>query len=174
MNKKVIVSFIFFIFALLTLSQEPVHANEEVLKTDPNINTLVIFTSENGELDEHQRLLDLSLGHFTENITYKSSEEVTPKDLEGQTHLVYYGQVKETLSPNLSQIISSFEGPTMALGHNVEQLGEAYSYLQAGGEKVITKIDYIGDEEKSREIEPNLILETTLIEIRIKGRQNRV
>lgn len=162
MNRRLIVILIFSLFSFLINSGESAHAVEEnLLKIDPDIKTLVIFTSESGEMDEHQRLLDLALGHFTENITYKSSEEITPNDLEGKTHLVYYGQAEATLPLQVSQVVSSFEGPTMAMGHNIEQLGESYSFLKVDGEAVVTQLDYVGDEAKTREIEPNLLVETT-------------
>ncbi len=163
MNKKTLVLFVCFIVALLTNNKESVYAIEsELTKVDPDISTLVVFTSESGEMDEHQRLLDLSLGHFSGEVTYKNSKEVNHTDLEGKTHLVYHGKAEEELPPNVSRVISSFDGPTLAIGHNVEQLGEDYSFVQLGGEAVIERLDYVGDEEKTREIEPNVVFETTV------------
>lgn len=51
-----------------------VGAEESLDQSPPNV--LVIFSSKNGEVDDHQRMLDLLLGHFSEQITFKSSYEV--------------------------------------------------------------------------------------------------
>lgn len=162
---KVLTIINFFVFAFLLGGGGTVQAVEEdVEKIDPDINILVVFSSENGSTDEHQRLLDLSLGHFSENIDYRSVEDVEQSDLEGQTHLLYYGQTEEELSPVISNLFSTFDGPTMAIGHNVEQLGDTYSFLEVGGEATITELEYIGDEEKTREIQPNSVFATTLSE----------
>src|SRR5699024_8289347 len=45
-----------------------------------------------------------------------------------------------------------------------EQLGEKYSFLQVREEKTITKIDYLGNKEKARTINPSIVFETTLDE----------
>jgi len=60
------------------------------------------------------------------------------------------------------KFFSSFTGPTLAIGYNVEQLGEKYSFLQVGEDKTITELEYLGDDEKTRTIGPNTIFETTL------------
>lgn len=160
---KILATLTFLLFGLWLIRMERADAIEEnVTKIDPNTNVLVVYSSEKGEMDEHQRLLDLSLGHFSENIEYKSSEAVELGDLADQTHLIYYGQAEEALSSNVSEVFSSFTGPTLAIGYNVEQLGEKYSFLQVGEDKTITELEYLGDDEKTRTIGPNTIFETTL------------
>lgn len=163
MKTKILATLTFLLFGLWLIRMERADAIEEnVTKIDPNTNVLVVYSSEKGEMDEHQRLLDLSLGHFSENIEYKSSEAVELGDLADQTHLIYYGQAEEALSSNVSEVFSSFTGPTLAIGYNVEQLGEKYSFLQVGEDKTITELEYLGDDEKTRTIGPNTIFETTL------------
>jgi len=102
---KILATLTFLLFGLWLIRMERADAIEEnVTKIDPNTNVLVVYSSEKGEMDEHQRLLDLSLGHFSENIEYKSSEAVELGDLADQTHLIYYGQAEEALSSNVSEV----------------------------------------------------------------------
>jgi uncharacterized protein YdaL len=170
---KILATLTFLLFGLWLIRTETVDAIEEnVTKVDPNTKVLVVYSSEKGEMDEHQRLLDLSLGHFSENIEYESSEAVELEDLADQTHLIYYGQAEEELSSNVSEVFSSFTGPTLAIGYNVEQLGEKYSFLQVGEDKTVTELEYLGDAEKTRTIGPNTVFETTLdeeAEILVRG-----
>lgn len=153
----------FFTVILLTTTGKTVGAMEEdIIKINPDANVLVVFSTEDWEIDENIRLLDLSIGHFSDKIEYKNIHYLEKNDLEDKTHLFYYGHVKEKLSPDISDIFSSFEGPTMAISYNTEQLGEKYSFLKVGEEKTITRIDYLGDKEKTREIDPNIVFEAIL------------
>ena len=52
----------------------------------------------------------------------------------------------------------------MAIGYNIDQLGEKYSFIGVDEDKTVTKLDYLGDEEKSREINPNTVFGTELDE----------
>lgn len=164
--KTIFVAVLFFFkVILLTIGGDTVKAAEEdIIKVNPDAEVLVVFSTEHWVVDENIRLLDLSIGHFSNNIEYKNVHEVEPSDLEDKTHLFYYGHIKEKLSPTFSEAISSFDGPTLTIGYNTEQLGEKYSFLNVGGEKTITKLDYLGDQEKSREITPNIVFDTTLDE----------
>src|SRR5699024_11851795 len=114
----------------------------------------------NWEVDENIRLLDLSIGHFSNNIEYKNVHLLEQADLKDKTHLFYYGHIQEKLDPTLSEAISSFKGPTMAISYNTQRLVERYSFLNVGEEKTITKIDYLGDQEKSRAINTTIVYET--------------
>lgn len=164
--KKLFVAVLFFFnVVVLTSGGNTVKAIEEdIVKINPDADVLVVFSTEHWVVDENIRLLDLSIGHFSDHIEYKNVHEVEPSDVEDKTHLFYYGHIKEEISPEFSEIVSSFEGPTMAIGYNTEQLGEKYSFLNVSGEKTITSLDYLGDQEKSRDINSNIIFETTLDE----------
>ena len=165
MKTKWVATLIFLKMILLVIGGKTVHAIEEdIVKINPDVNVLVVYSTENWEVDENIRLLDLSIGHFSNNIEYKNVHLLEQEDLEDKTHLFYYGHIKEKLDSNLSEAISSFKGPTMAISYNTEQLGEKYSFLNVGAEKTITKIDYLGDQEKARTINPSIVFETILDE----------
>lgn len=127
-------------------------------------SVLVIYSAENAEISPDQRLMDMHLGHFTEYITFKSVLEVTEGDLGEKTHLIYYGETNDAISGKVVDILDAFDGPTMAIGNNVEKLGEKFDYLETGGEEVVTKLDMPGQEDKEREIEPNLLFATEVEE----------
>lgn len=135
--KKLFVAVLFFFnVVVLTSGGNTVKAIEEdIVKINPDADVLVVFSTEHWVVDENIRLLDLSIGHFSDHIEYKNVHEVEPSDVEDKTHLFYYGHIKEEISPEFSEIVSSFEGPTMAIGYNTEQLGEKYSFLNVSGEK---------------------------------------
>ncbi len=162
---KIVTVFTLLSILFMLIGGRTVHAVEEdVVKLDDNADVLVLYSTEDWEVDENIRLLDLSLGHFTTQIEYKNVHDLTNIDLEEKTHLFYYGHIKEKLPDELTQLVNRFDGPTMAIGYNIDQLGEKYSYLTAGGERTITKIKYVGDRKKTRDINPNMIFETVLEE----------
>lgn len=163
MKKKIVGVVLFLKLILLLVGVKAVHAAEEdIIMIDPEIETMVIFSTEDWSMDENIRLLDLSLGHFSKNIEYKNVNLVEEKDLDDKTHLVYYGHIKEKLPSDIADMISSFAGSTLSIGYNVEQLGDKYSFLRVGSEQTVTKLEYLGDEEKTREIDPNIVFETFL------------
>lgn len=154
---------LFFTVILLSFGGKTVEAmDENIIKINPDANVLVVFSTENWEIDENIRLLDLKIGHFSDKVEYKNVHNLEETDLTDKTHLFYYGHMKEKLPLATSEIISLFEGPVMAIGYNTDQLGEKYSFLNVGEDKTITKIDYLGDQSKSRVVDPNIVFETAL------------
>ncbi|MBA2175453.1 DUF2334 domain-containing protein [Halobacillus locisalis] len=91
---------------------------------------LVVYSSNNSSIDEHQRKLDLLIGHFTSDTEFVSTNEFEPKHLEGVTHVFYQGIQKDNLD-NLSKALSSFEGTIVAFGNNFEQLESTYSFVHS-------------------------------------------
>lgn len=164
---------VFIIVVLSLINGRYVQAIEKnLVKTNPDINVLVIYSTEIEDLNADVRLLDLSLGHFSNNVEHVNVHHVELSDLEDKTHLIYYGHIKERFSSKVAEVVSAFDGPTMAIGYNTEQLGEKYSFLTVGREQTITKLDYLEDKEKAREIEPDLVFETETteeIEVLIQG-----
>ena len=53
---------------------------EDIVKINPDVHVLVIYSTENWEVDENIRLLDLSIGHFTNNIEYKNVHHLEQED----------------------------------------------------------------------------------------------
>ncbi|MFB6365363.1 DUF2334 domain-containing protein [Paenibacillus elgii] len=96
---------------------------------------LVVYTTEDGTLSESVRNLDLLLGHFTRNVVFKSDEAVESDDLRDISHLVYYGAVPKSLPQQAVQLMGAYRGPVLAVGDNVGQLGERFSFV-SGEQKV--------------------------------------
>ncbi|UOQ85182.1 polysaccharide deacetylase family protein [Gracilibacillus salinarum] len=126
-----------------------------------NHHVLVIYSSDSGEIDEHMRLLDLMIGHFTENIMFKSVTEVEKADLADKTHVFYYGQVHDKLPATIAPLITSFPGTVIALGLNSEQLGERYSFFTVKGNAEYNKIELTSNEEQSLSVYPRSVLVTS-------------
>ncbi|GAE94569.1 hypothetical protein JCM21714_3739 [Gracilibacillus boraciitolerans JCM 21714] len=99
-----------------------VSSNTLQAKQTDSIHVLVVFSSNEDQIDEYQRLLELQLAHFSENITFRHSSHVTKSDLSKTTHLVYQGTIDEEIPSNTVKLINSFTGPLLAIGHNIEQL----------------------------------------------------
>ncbi len=170
---------VIFITFLLVYNESNVKAIEaNIEKMHPDIHILVIFSSDDGNIDENQRVLDMALGHFSGNISFVNSENFEETDLNEVTHLVYYGETEENLSNDIPDAVSSFDGPTMAIGHNVEQLGDSFTFVETGEstEQTIDELAYMDDEDKTREIEPEYIIETKLdkdVEVLVQGSGNQ-
>ncbi|MCC5909620.1 MAG: hypothetical protein JJT76_04185, partial [Clostridiaceae bacterium] len=140
-----------------------VKAVEVLDKEAPNV--LVIFSSKNNEIDEHQRMLDMLLGHFTDNIVFKASSQVEEKDLEEVTHLFYYGQQKEVLPQTFLQILQPYSGVMVAIGYNVDQIGDRFSFLNLLPIKaVIDEITLPHNSDKQLSFVPQLILNMYLVD----------
>ncbi|PLR96049.1 polysaccharide deacetylase family protein [Bacillus sp. T33-2] len=118
---------------------------------------LVVYSTESGHMTENQNFLDMLIGHFTTNITFKSSKEVQEKDLKGISTLFYYGEAKEPLSPAVAALFSSFSGTIVGIGHNTEQLGEAFSFFQRAEEGAINELVLVNGNKKTS-VELSMVL----------------
>lgn len=138
-----------------------------------DIKVLVVFSSDTGEMDEHQRLLNMLLGHFTTNMSFKSISEVKETDVEQVTHLFYYGHIEERLPTFFPSLIESYTGTIVALGYNVEQLGNHFSFIEPIAKEQMNEIALVSDKDKKITFAPNIVLNIDVseeTEILVKGR----
>lgn len=130
--------------------------NKRAEENEPNV--LVIYSSKDGEVDEYQRMLDLLIGHFTTDITFKNSQEMTGEDLKGVTHLFYYGQVAEELPASYATLFDEYEGKFIAIGYNTERLGDQFTFIEPMHEQVIDQLS-VEEETKNWDMTPEYIIE---------------
>ncbi|MFZ4451009.1 DUF2334 domain-containing protein [Salibacterium aidingense] len=143
----------FIVFLLLAGSLLP-YAESRVSAEEDEASVLVLYSSKDKTVDADQRLLDMAIGAFTDSITFKDAETVTVEDIEGVTHLFYYGKVQDTLSSNVREVMDTFSGPVMALGKNVEQLGNGFDFVKSAHCQTITALSMPGQPDKAMTIEP--------------------
>ncbi|WP_051353204.1 DUF2334 domain-containing protein [Thalassobacillus devorans] len=93
-------------------------------------NVLVVYSNEDNEIDEYQRMLDMLIGHFTTRIQFVSTRNFQAEQLKGITHLFYQGIKQEELPDDLRDELERFPGTVVASGHNIEQLGPAFSFAE--------------------------------------------
>lgn len=150
---------------LLLIFQTGVYGGKaEALETHKSdASVLVIFTAESDEVSPEVRLLDMAIGHFTDDITFKSAAEVETEDTDGITHIFYYGLEEGQVSGETNEIINAFEGPIVAIGHNLEDLGRKFSFAEVEEDQTITELNIL-DEEKEQTIDPNTIFGTEIDE----------
>ena len=133
----------------------PVTQNQDATSSH---RVLVVFSSQTGEMTDQQRVLDLLIGHFTDDITFKNTKVVQPEDLTNVTHLFYHGQVKETLPDNFKNALTNFNGTLVAIGYNSEQLADRFSFMKVEGDVSVSKIT---NETDSINIFPQTISQVT-------------
>lgn len=107
------------------------YGKDKLSPHDDEIYVLVIYSTETGDVDAQQRLLDMLVGHFTQNIEFKHTSEVKPEDLSRITHLFYYGEILEQLSTECLNAIEQFQGKILAIGNNIEQLHSVFSFIRS-------------------------------------------
>lgn len=90
---------------------------------------IVVIYSSNGQSDDSDRkLLDLLLGHFSSEIDWIDRKQVEQQDIEDANYLFYYGLIEEKLPKTTQELINSFEGTFVAIGHNVAQFHTRFSF----------------------------------------------
>ncbi|MFJ8246241.1 DUF2334 domain-containing protein [Peribacillus asahii] len=92
-------------------------------------SVLVIYSTESGTMTKEIYDLATWLSHFTTKVVFQSDYEVSDADFKNVTHLVYMGQVERNLPAKVVGLIDRFQGKTLAIGYNVEQL-ERYSFIK--------------------------------------------
>jgi len=113
--------------------------NKQIEAQQPNQGgpkVLVIFSSKNEKIDEHQRMLDLLLSHYSSNISFRSTKDVIEEDLKDIEYLFYYGHYREVIPKEAVSLISSFQGTVVSIGYNFEQLDEKYHFIKQLSDQV--------------------------------------
>ena len=105
---------------------------------------LVVYSTNDGEIDEAVRMLDIALGHFSPEIVWKNDEDLSKADLRGITHLIYFGETKKELPRESIVIMSGFSGPMLAIGENIEQFPERFPFDAQPQEGLISKVSKPG------------------------------
>lgn len=155
-------SFLISLIGLLVISKHAQATSLEVDAINSNNHVLVIYDSRDGQLNEEHRMLDMGLGHFAEDIQFVNSKELQESDIEGKTHLVYFGRDEEVLSDTTIETIGLFTGAKLGIGYNVDQLGGSFSFVDLGDEQLIDELSYMSDPKKTQKIEAESIIEATI------------
>lgn len=107
--------------------------------TAPEPAVTVVYSTAGGQIDEEVRLLDLLLGQFSGTITFMADGHVDPDVAGRSTHMVYFGAVSRRLPTAVVALLSTFNGPVLAIGENVDQLGGPFESVD-----IETSIEVLG------------------------------
>ncbi|AIF45541.1 polysaccharide deacetylase family protein [Virgibacillus halodenitrificans] len=165
-QKKRKMSFYFCFIALLItmpLSITSVQAKDSMQENNPKI--IVIYSSVNEEIDEHQRMLDMLLGHFSTNITFKPASQVKEMDFSQADYVFYYGQQREILPESFIKMISSYKGTFVSIGYNAYQFGERFDNIEwISNTAEIERITQMNNPTKEQPFDPTSILYINITE----------
>ncbi|MGE6203890.1 DUF2334 domain-containing protein [Guptibacillus hwajinpoensis] len=151
-------SITFLILLLLIPAPQLVRAGEDDVVSNPTV--LIIYSSKQGEISENIRLLDIIVGHYTSDITFKEDSDVIKEDLTGVTHLFYYGEVKKTLTNEVSRVVEDFNGTIFSIGYNTEQFEDHFDFVTQINELNIDGISFIDEDIRN-------IFEQTILNIEL-------
>ncbi|KFM99174.1 DUF2334 domain-containing protein [Bacillus clarus] len=143
-------------FSILLLI--PIHTSAQTKKT-PHV--LILYSSDNNQITNNIQIINIQIGHFTNNITVKSVKEMNKAtNSPTYTHVVYIGEKQEELSSEAKQFLERFSGPVLALGQNVEQLPNRFSFITSNETELKTRtIEYPKNKLKNELHEERLIKE---------------
>ncbi|MBA2175454.1 DUF2334 domain-containing protein [Halobacillus locisalis] len=107
--------------------------------TSEPLNLTVVFSSERQVLSEQQKRLDMLLSHFSSSITFTNVHKLKAKELSNTTHLIYFGEIRETLPNSFIKEFEAFNKTKMVIGHNHDQL-PGFQFVKANGIANMTKL----------------------------------
>ncbi|WP_243290533.1 polysaccharide deacetylase family protein [Bacillus sp. FJAT-47783] len=136
----VIITIFLSAYILLTFSTKV-----QAESSKEELNVFVAYSTKDGEVNQNVRMLDMLIGHFTRNITFKSVHDVKKQDLSGISHLFYLGDVEAKLPSSFRNISEEFSGSYVAIGANVEQLGDSFSFVGETTEQLVSVKELIID-----------------------------
>lgn len=129
-----------------------------------DIKALVIYTTRDGEINEYLKFLDMLISHFTNDITFISSEKVEKKDLLNVTHLFYYGQVNVQLPSKFNTLFDDYDGTFVAIGYNLEKLGNKFSFITPLHEREINEVYLTSNKDDVLDVISQRIIEIDVAE----------
>lgn len=96
----------------------------------PKVLIVYHINADNEEQKEEIHILDLLIGHFTSDITIKSTAEIAKeKSMNDFTHVFFLGSSRKTISNNLISLFDHYNGSVFYIGNHVEQF-HASSFLK--------------------------------------------
>lgn len=163
--------FLSLLLILLSCFEQSVKADSV---SDSDLHVVIVYSSETGKVTENIKLLDMLIGHFSPNMTFLPSSEIEEADLQNADVLFYYGEVVEVLPAKVGALFDSFTKTKVALGYNVEYLGEDYDFIQFGDNVLINELVLV-EGNKKNELGDRLIFQMKDLkeaEVLVKGAGN--
>lgn len=95
-------------------------SNLDELQND-EINILIVYSTDGGEITPLVKKLDLLASHFTNNVRSMNVFDLQQADVYDVTHVIYIGESKQDLSDKFIRIINRFSGSVIGIGYNAKQ-----------------------------------------------------
>ncbi|WP_176222273.1 polysaccharide deacetylase family protein [Tuberibacillus sp. Marseille-P3662] len=163
-NNNNLLIFPILMSCILIFVMSPVtsHAKQMFSPEKPHTHILVVYSTEDGQVNSNVRRLEMLLGHFTTHIVIKSAKEVNKEDFSDITALFYYGGVEANLSQHFRHLSDTFKGKYVAMGANVEQLGTPFSFVNVKSQTSIKQLMISTKSERVTLPNTNQIYEFTM------------
>ncbi|PWA12046.1 hypothetical protein DCC39_08175 [Pueribacillus theae] len=111
-------------------------------------NVLLIYHADNEEQKREVHVLDLLVGHFTNEITTVSVGEIDNiENINGFSHVFYLGVSREPLLDEEIEAIDRYEGPVFYIGNHISDFKRT-SFLTRDEYKILTHIGNQRQEQK--------------------------
>lgn len=117
MLRKII--FIFILLMILPIQYKSALDLESI--QDNDINIILVYSNQDGKVNETINQLTTLLHHYTDNLTLVSDEQLEKNDLKQATHLIYFGEDEKGLKKHVVHMIDDFAGPLIFFGENINQ-----------------------------------------------------
>ncbi|MFC4404948.1 DUF2334 domain-containing protein [Gracilibacillus xinjiangensis] len=146
MKKVIIFLFYCMIYAIISspILTHAIPANK--------IKVLIVYSSSTQEITEHERLLDMLISHFSNQLSFRHTSELNSSDIETATHLIYYGNKEEKISNETIRLMDDFEKPFLAIGHNIEQFPASFSWIEGNDTTYLNNVTISTNEQSKLEI----------------------
>ncbi|WP_182199717.1 polysaccharide deacetylase family protein [Paraliobacillus salinarum] len=148
------------VISSIIFSNTFIFTHGEQSQSTPRILVIGQFDDEQGFVN--QRKVDLLVSHFSTEILFRDVTEVTTDDFKQRTHVIYYGDREAAIPDKLKQQLSTFTGVILAIGENVEKLGEHFSFIKQKSKGKVNQVFLTNDEANvfSLNIEEIITIET--------------
>lgn len=114
--------------------------------------TLIIYPSSISQDNCEIRILDMTVGHFSNDIEIIKSDK-SIENINNYNYVIYYGLKQEVIKEEMIEQINKFKGKLIGIGYNVEQINSRFSFADYGENKPIDSIEFNGKEHKLKDIE---------------------
>lgn len=114
---------------------------------------VIMYSSENGKVEENQKVLDGMISRYTTDISYVEANSLEAEDLEEATHLFYYGKVEERLHEGTVELFADFDGVKTIIGYNADQLSSQLDHVDTSLQEAVEGAYEADNEDNAVEFE---------------------
>lgn len=135
---KKTITFLILLIILLNTTSFAVSANKQNINKKPKV--LLLYTIDQEDDYRFVRIMDVLVGHFTNDITVMSADKFKVPSKKLYTHIIFLGYSEKSISKKIVNYLENFQGPLFIGYKAINNFKNRFNYIHADHEVCLTEL----------------------------------